>query len=340
AVSFSPPRFSCRQRLGVHQSSGGGNVAEAARRIHEEPGVPEPGQCSGGRQERRGDPQADRVRTHRRPARCGAAELLPGAPQSVPEFSPALRLRHSELGRARQTATQIQDRRLPDAVRETAIAARSGAVIETGIEFAGTREAGAGHQRHRMRSPDECGQGQVASAMPDAVVAEVRLTEGRGNAGPVESVENQTQVFHASHRPLKIPQNPRDFHISTARACAAWKSGKPKSGFPLFHPAHAMTMTVSLSKPKNQRKEVGRYAASSFSYPPLSLRSSGIDFMLIFRLENVAPNGCVRPVHSCCEWLPVECAAAVQNASYRKAQHSDIRTRRRISGSLSLFDIL
>ena len=49
-----------------------------------------------------------------------------------------------------------------------------------------------------------------------------------------------------------------------------------------------MTMTVSLSKSKNQRKEVGRYAASSFSYPPLSLRSSGIDFMLIFRLENAA----------------------------------------------------
>ena len=47
-----------------------------------------------------------------------------------------------------------------------------------------------------------------------------------------------------------------------------------------------MTMTVSLSKSKNQRKEVGRYAASSFSYSPLSLRSSGIDFMLIFRLEN------------------------------------------------------
>ena len=49
-----------------------------------------------------------------------------------------------------------------------------------------------------------------------------------------------------------------------------------------------MTMTVSLSKSKNQRKEVGRYAASSFSYPPLSLRSSGIDFMLIFRLENAS----------------------------------------------------
>jgi len=40
--------------------------------------------------------------------------------------------------------------------------------------------------------------------------------EGRGNAGSVESVENQTQVFHASHSPLKIPQTRRDFHIPTA----------------------------------------------------------------------------------------------------------------------------
>ena len=104
--------------------------------------------------------------------------------------------------------------------------------------------------------------------------------------GPWKAWKTKPRFSIPSHRPLKIPQNPRDFHISTARACAAWKSGKPKSGFPLFHPAHAMTMTVSLSKPKNQRKEVGRYAASSFSYPPLSLRSSGIDFMLIFRLEN------------------------------------------------------
>jgi hypothetical protein len=72
-------------------------------------------------------------------------------------------------------------------------------------------------------------------------------------------MENQPQVFHASHRPLKIPQKRRDFHISTARACTAWKSGKPKIGFPLFHSAHAMTMTVlfSLLNPKTKRKEVG-----------------------------------------------------------------------------------
>jgi hypothetical protein len=100
-------------------------------------------------------------------------------------------------------------------------------------------------------------------------------------------VENQKQVFHTSHRPLKIPQNHRDFHISTALACTGWKSGKPKTGFPLSHPAHAMTTTVLSLNPKIKRKEVGRYAASSF-FIPLYLRSRGTDFMLILRLENAA----------------------------------------------------
>ena len=109
---------------------------------------------------------------------------------------------------------------------------------------------------------------------------------GGGNAGPVESVENQPPVSHAFHRPLKIPQQRRDFHISTALACAAWKSGKPKVGFPLFHPAHAMMMTVLSLNPQKQRKEVGRYAASILLLIPLSLRSSETHFMLIFRLEN------------------------------------------------------
>lgn len=37
--------------------------------------------------------------------------------------------------------------------------------------------------------------------------------ESRGKAGPVETVENQKQVFRRSHRPLEIP---RDFHFPTA----------------------------------------------------------------------------------------------------------------------------
>jgi len=42
-----------------------------------------------------------------------------------------------------------------------------------------------------------------------------RQPESRGKAGPVETVENQTPVFHRSHRPLEIPKN-RDSHFSTA----------------------------------------------------------------------------------------------------------------------------
>ena len=110
---------------------------------------------------------------------------------------------------------------------------------------------------------------------------------GRGNAGSVESVENQTQVFHASHRPLKIPQNRRDSHISTAWACTAWKSGKPNNGFPLFHPAHAMTMTVLSLNPKP--KKGSRPLRGLLILQTGSSRSSKTDFMLIFQLENAPP---------------------------------------------------
>jgi transposase len=40
-------------------------------------------------------------------------------------------------------------------------------------------------------------------------------SESRGTARPVETVENQKQVSHRSHRPLEIPKT-RDFHFSTA----------------------------------------------------------------------------------------------------------------------------
>jgi len=39
--------------------------------------------------------------------------------------------------------------------------------------------------------------------------------ESRGKARPVETVENQKQVSHRSHRPLEIPKT-RDFHFPTA----------------------------------------------------------------------------------------------------------------------------
>lgn len=80
------------------------------------------------------------------------------------------------------------------------------------------------------------------------------MQKGRGNDGSVESVENQKQVSHTSHRPLGISQLRRDFHIPTARASSGWKSGKPKAGFPLSHaplatPATAVCLTEPRSKP-------------------------------------------------------------------------------------------
>jgi len=105
----------------------------------------------------------------------------------------------------------------------------------------------------------------------------------------VESVENQKQVSHASHRPLEISQNQRDFHIPTAPACAGWKSGKPKAGFPLFHTAQAMMIPISSSNTPTQER------TSAAARPPHTQRFMLIlhwnqtpDFMLILGLENAA----------------------------------------------------
>jgi hypothetical protein len=119
----------------------------------------------------------------------------------------------------------------------------------------------------------------MQSALSGSAAFSIGEQWGRGNDGSVESVENQRQVFHASHRSLKIPQNPRDFHIPTAPACTAWKSGKTKDSFPTFPPGARDDDDRPVCKIKSQRKEVGRYAATSFSRP---------DFMLILQLENAA----------------------------------------------------
>jgi len=136
-----------------------------------------------------------------------------------------------------------------------------------------------------------------------------------GNAGSVETVENQRQVFHSSHRPLEISPTARDFHIPTAPAGRAWKSGKPKSGFPLS-PTRPATMTTipfktSKSKPnlaasggqkRNQRRRASRRKVSSpyARFPgsprignesPFQAHSAleiNIDFRLTFGLENAA----------------------------------------------------
>ena len=55
--------------------------------------------------------------------------------------------------------------------------------------------------------------------------------QSRGKDGPVETVENQIQVFHRSHRPLEIPKT-RDSHFPTAPTTLPFlrtKTRKPPS---------------------------------------------------------------------------------------------------------------
>src|SRR6266581_4021552 len=60
--------------------------------------------------------------------------------------------------------------------------------------------------------------------------------ESCGNGGAVETVESQKQASPCFHRPLEI--SPRAGEIPTfpqLRRRGGWKSGKPKTGFPLSY---------------------------------------------------------------------------------------------------------
>jgi hypothetical protein len=82
-------------------------------------------------------------------------------------------------------------------------------------------------------------------------------------------MENHTLVSHTSHSSLEISQAPRDFHIPTVAA----------------------TVPLSQTKNQNQRKEVGRCAASSSSqFHDHPVLESTTAFMIIRGLEN-APDG-------------------------------------------------
>jgi hypothetical protein len=120
--------------------------------------------------------------------------------------------------------------------------------------------------------------------MPDTVIAEVPVTEGRGNAGPVESVENQRRVSHAFHRPLEISQKARDSHIPTARLRG---HGKVENQRQVFHFPTAARDDDPCSLSENQKPKKGSRPLRGLLIPyPFSLPSNGTDFMLIVQLEN------------------------------------------------------
>jgi len=128
--------------------------------------------------------------------------------------------------------------------------------------------------------------------------------ESSGNDGAVESLEIQRQDFHPFQRSLEISQRRRDSHISTAPAVSPWtgqnvgkgkkrglwKSGNPKSGFPLSHsPGSSLRRKVEdhLKQTSMRAERIGSAmpARSFHAHPALE---TNLRFMLILRLENAA----------------------------------------------------
>jgi hypothetical protein len=101
----------------------------------------------------------------------------------------------------------------------------------------------------------------------------------------VESLEKPKQLSQAFHRPLEISQKARDFHIPTARLRGPGKVENQKQVFH-FPTAARDDDSGSLSETKKTKERTSAATRPPHSPIPLSLRSTGTDFMLILRLEN------------------------------------------------------
>jgi hypothetical protein len=143
-----------------------------------------------------------------------------------------------------------------------------------------------------MRQEDDYGKGQAVAPVQVRITHPpaqfLTLAKGRGNGGPMERVENQMQVSHSPHRPLEISPTPQDSHIPTARLRHGWKSGKPETGFPLFHAGRATMITILIQPTKTQK---GVWPGTPVHTPGFHAHSAlepSCTFMLILRLENAA----------------------------------------------------
>jgi hypothetical protein len=103
----------------------------------------------------------------------------------------------------------------------------------------------------------------------------------------MESVEKQPQLFPSYHGPLEISPKARDSHIPTAWHRPGWKSGKPKSGFPLFHAERAtMTAVYLSSEPKTKRGDRLLRGSLNVAFQGHIRLETKLDFRIILRLEN------------------------------------------------------
>jgi hypothetical protein len=133
-------------------------------------------------------------------------------------------------------------------------------------------------------------QKRIAGRSGDGVRAEGK---GYGNAGSMESVEKQKQLFPAFHSPLGISPKARDSHIPTAWHRPGWKSGKPKSGFPLSHAGLATTTTACLNLEPKTKKGDRPLRGRPLTFQDHLVLETEPDFRIILRLENAVVSLCL-----------------------------------------------
>jgi hypothetical protein len=88
---------------------------------------------------------------------------------------------------------------------------------------------------------------------------------------------------------LGISQKARDSHIPTARHRPGWKSGKPKTGFPLSHAGLATTATVCPDLEPKTKKGDRPLRGLLLIFQDHLVLETGTDFRSILRLENAKP---------------------------------------------------
>src|SRR5450756_621806 len=141
-------------------------------------------------------------------------------------------------------------------------------------------------------APWESRQRREIPTFPQPSGNEVRGGKGYGNAGSMESVEKQKQLFPSFHSPLGISPKARDSHIPTAWHCPGWESGKPKPGFPLFHAGHATTTAVCLfSEPKTKKGDRPLRGLLNHVFQDHARLETELSFRIILRLENAPSPG-------------------------------------------------
>jgi len=179
-----------------------------------------------------------------------------------------VRVCHGEFGCPRQAPAAIPVERLPHTVREVAIAAAGGAILETKSQLRAIRQTRASNERYRVRGENVSGQAETPAALQDGIPVSTALPVNRKKGCGSDG----------------------------ALASTTWKTGKPKSGFPLSHAGLATTTPVRILELKQQRAcgPMERKQPVASLFPALSPAHFRLElqsaFMLILGLENAPEN--------------------------------------------------